>query len=71
MQAEIHLGNFFEGSIAAMKSKGHNLKSQMHAAGLALRVPPSSCLLHLLTGNHSMYALLGWGLQHGETRVAS
>ena len=38
-QAEIHLGNFFEGSIAAMKSKGHNLKSQMHAAGLALKVP--------------------------------
>ena len=37
-KAEQHLGNFFEGSIAAMKSKGHSLKTQMHAAGLALKV---------------------------------
>ncbi len=37
-QADIFLGNFFEGSLAAMRAKGHSLKSQMHAAGLALKV---------------------------------
>jgi hypothetical protein len=37
-QAEIALGNFFEGSVAAMRSKGAAFKSQMHAAGLALKV---------------------------------
>jgi hypothetical protein len=37
-QADIFLGNFLEGSLAAMRAKGHSLKSQMHAAGLALKV---------------------------------
>ncbi len=37
-QAEVALGNFFEGSVAAMRSKGAAFKSQMHAAGLALKV---------------------------------
>ena len=37
-QADIQLGNFFEGSYAAMKSKGRSLQSQMKAAGLAVQV---------------------------------
>ena len=37
-QAEIFLGNFFEGSIAAFKSKSSSMKSQMHALGLAIQV---------------------------------
>ena len=37
-QAEIFLGNFFEGSIAALKSKSSSVKSQMHALGLAIQV---------------------------------
>ena len=37
-QAEIFLGNFFEGSIAAIKSKSSSMKSQMHALGLAIQV---------------------------------
>ena len=37
-QAEIFLGNFFEGSIAALKSKSSSMKSQMHALGLAIQV---------------------------------
>ncbi len=37
-QAEIYLGNIFEGSIAAIKSKSSSMKSQMHALGLAIQV---------------------------------
>ncbi|CAK0741307.1 hypothetical protein CVIRNUC_001315 [Coccomyxa viridis] len=37
-QAEIFLGNFFEGSIAAIKSKSSSMKSQMHALGLAIQM---------------------------------
>ena len=37
-QANIFLGNFFEGSIAAIKSKSSSMKSQMHALGLAIQV---------------------------------
>ena len=54
-QADIRLGNFFEGSIAAMKSKGHSFKSQMTAAGLAVKVcwpllfPLFSRAQHVLT----------------------
>jgi len=44
-QAEIFLGNFFEGSIAAMKSKGASVKSSMHALGLAMQVMTSHVYL--------------------------
>ena len=37
-QAEIFLGNIFDGSIAAIKSKSSSMKSQMHALGLAIQV---------------------------------
>ena len=37
-QADIFLGNIFEGSIAAIKSKSSSMKSQMHALGLAIQV---------------------------------
>lgn len=37
-QAEIFLGNVITGSLAAIKSKGHTLKSQVQAASLALKV---------------------------------
>ena len=37
-QAEIYLGNIFEGSIAAIKSKSSSMKSQIHALGLAIKV---------------------------------
>ena len=36
-QAEIFLGNIFEGSLAAIKSKHSSVKSQMHALGLAMQ----------------------------------
>ena len=49
-QAEIFLGNFFEGSIAAIKSKSSSMKSQMHALGLAIQVQCLSAALFTAIG---------------------
>jgi hypothetical protein len=37
-QADIYLGNFFEGGITALRAHGHTIKSQFAAAGMALKV---------------------------------
>ncbi|KAK9917625.1 hypothetical protein WJX75_006600 [Coccomyxa subellipsoidea] len=54
-QAEIALGNFFEGSVAAMRSKGAAFKSQMHAAGLALKVYQTQQQIERLEKQHAQH----------------
>ncbi|CAL8463305.1 g2839 [Coccomyxa elongata] len=54
-QAEIALGNFFEGSVAAMRSKGAAFKSQMHAAGLALKVYQTQQQIERLEKQHALH----------------
>ncbi|EIE18163.1 DnaJ-domain-containing protein [Coccomyxa subellipsoidea C-169] len=54
-QAEIALGNFFEGSVAAMRSKGAAFKSQIHAAGLALKVYQTQQQIERLEKQHAQH----------------
>jgi X-domain of DnaJ-containing len=37
-QADIFLGNFFEGTVAAFRQKGRTIKSQFHAVNLAMKM---------------------------------
>ena len=44
MQADIFLGGIIDGTVAGMRSRMHTLKTQMSAAGLAIKVTDTRIL---------------------------
>lgn len=65
-QAEIAVGGFFEGSVAALRARGHAIKSQFNAANLALKVYKTQTALEKLEAEEKRAATTSSRADAGE-----